>query len=326
MLSRVADNFYWIGRYTERMNTLSRLLIVQVSEVSEDSSDLVSAGWKGIFSSLNIKPPDENLLVDASKMSDDFLLADAYTLVDYLTFEKHHESSIFSYLHKVRENARQNQGQIGDLIWSHINKQYLKMKTIKLQDIWPENITDLYKETLKFTYLFYGLIQDSFYQNVGFQFINFGKNIERFQNITNIFENHLKLLIMTDKEEHDDLISLLLRCGAFHGYRHVHSLDLDFRKVIDFLIYDSSFPLSIKCSYERMKEIVMQIQEKTETNLVIYEKLAYIEAKLKKGYEGQPLFEFLKNLSGLAVQLHQDLNDIYLNYKGSFSLIKNEQQ
>lgn len=310
----------------ERINSLSRLLTVQISEMSEDSPDFVSSSWKGIFSSLNIQPLDHSFEIDTTKMSDDFLLADAYTLVDYLTFETHHENSILAYLQKIRENARQNQEQINHLIWPHINKKYLEIKNIELQDIWPDKILSFYKDTLEFTYLFYGLIQSSFYQDAGFHFIELGKNIERFQNTARIFETHLQLLMMTDKKEHDDLIGLLLRCGAFHSYRKVHSLQLDFRKVIDFLLYDSHFPFSLRFSYQKIKVSIQNIHGKTKSNFPIYEQLEKIDSLLKEGYKGSPLFKFLNSLYKEAYQINQDLNNIYLNYKSLLPLIKNDQQ
>jgi len=248
MLSRTANNFYWMGRYIERANTLSRLLLIQVNEISEDSPEFLSSGWKGIFSSLNIVPPHENLLIDSSTQ-DDFLLADAYTLLDYLTFETYHQGSILSYLEKARENAHQNQDKISDLVWSHINKSYLNLKSSHLKDIWPGKITGLYKNILEFSYLFYGLVQDSLYQDKGAYFIELGKNIERFQNTVSIFENHLRLLIMTHKEEQDDLTGLLLRCGAFSNYKQVYSLNINFRKAIDFLIYNPHFTRSLEFCY-----------------------------------------------------------------------------
>ena len=324
MLSRVAGNFYWMGRYIERANALSRLLLVQVNEIPEDSPDFVSSSWKGIFSSLNITPPNDSLLMDSST-KDDFLLADAYTLLDYLTFETHHQGSILSYLEKARENARQNQEKISVLIWPHINKSYLKLKSSNLQDIWPDKITELYKEILESSYLFYGLVQDSLYQNIGADFIELGKNVERFQNTASIFENHLRLLIMAHKKEQDDLVGLLLRCGAFNNYKQVHSLDMNFRKVIDFLIYNPHFTRSLEFCYGRIKKCLSSIQEKNQFNTLIYNCLDCIKEKLEKRYEGMPLPDFLNSLHIESSKMNQEIDSIYFNYKNLSSFIKNEQ-
>ena len=313
-----------MGRYIERANTLARLLSVQINEIPEDSSDFVSSSWKGIFSSLNIIPPNETLLIDSSTQ-DDFLLADAYTLLDYLTFETHHQGSILSCLEKARENARQNQEKISVLVWPHINKSYLKLKSSHLQDIWPDKITGLYKDILEFSYLFYGLVQDSLYQDMGASFIELGKNVERFKNTAGIFENHLRLLVMVHKEEQDDLVGLLLRCGAFNNYKQVHSLNINFRKAIDFLIYNPHFTRSLEFCYREIKKHLNFIQEKNQFNSAIYNQLDSIRKKMERRYEGVPLPDFLNSLYLESYKLNQEIDNIYFNCKSLSSFIRNEQ-
>ncbi len=315
MLSRVANNFYWMGRYVERANCISRLLLVQINEMPQDSPDFVAAGWKGIFDSLKIPGLDGDFLskeIEESPLADDFLLADAYTLVDYLTFETHHPGSILSCLEFARENARQNQEKMTSLMWPHINKTYLRLKKLSLKDLWSDKIIDLYKDIQEFCGLFYGLAQDSLYQDEAVSFIQIGRYLERFQNTASIFENHLSLITRVQKEEEEDLIGLLLRCGAFDNYRQVHSLDLTLRKVTDFLLYASGFSSSLNFCNDKIKEFLSYIEEKGEVNRAIYQSLEKIENNLKNAHSDQPLNEFLNLLYQESVQSAEAIDAVYI--------------
>ena len=313
MLARTASNFYWMGRCIERASCLSQLLIVQMTEIPEDSFDFISAGWEGIFDRFNIAGFKKDFLpnqVKEGETSDDFLLADAYTFVDFLTFETHHSGSILSCLSFARENARQSQEKITKLIWPHINKTYLQAKDMQLKDLWPHKIIDFYKDILKFSYSFYGMTQDSLYQNESVHFIQIGRFLERFQNTTSVFENHIRLMI-NQKEEEEDITGLLLRCGAFDSYRQLYSLDLTFRNTIDFLLYSDRFSSSLRFCTNEIKEALISIEKKGSTP--VHQSLERIEKQLEKGHANQPITDFLNSLYQESVWISEMIDKTYFN-------------
>ena len=328
MLSRVANDFYWIGRYVEKAHCISRLLLVQINEMPADSPDFVSASWQGIFRSLRVQGLEENLLSNdnkKNKVSDDFLLADAYTLVDHLTFETYHQGSISSCLEFVRENARQNQASIPKLMWPPINKIYLQIKSLDLKDLWPGKIIDLYKDILEFSYLFYGLVQDAVYQNEAVHFIQMGRYLERFQNTASLFESHIHFLL-NQKEEESDLMRVLLRCGAFDNYRQIHSLDLTLPKVVDFLLRSPGFTGSLQFCNDRMTELLSIIEGKGVSHTSAYKSLRHVDQKLNQShFEKQDLKKTLNFLYGESFNMNQALNTTYFNQDSFSDLVRVEQ-
>jgi len=328
MLSRVANNFYWMGRYVERVKCLSRLLLIQMNEMPEDSLDFVSISWQMIFDSLKIPKYQKDNLFNSKEqktdiVSDDFLLADAYTLVDYLTFETYHPNSVLSGLKFARENARQNQGKISRMLWPHINKNYLRVKEISLKDLWPNKIIDLYKDILEFSYLFHGLTRDSLYQDEAVHFIHIGEYVERFQNTASLFESHIRLM-MSHKEEEEDLIGLLLRCGAFDNYRQVHSLDLKFRKVMEFLLYNPCFSGSLQFCNREIKKSLSLIEAQGTNNMAVYKSLEQVEQHLNSK-RSRPLVAYLNFLYQESVKMSEAVVQSYLNYK-SFDVFSSHEQ
>ncbi len=313
MLSRVANNFYWMGRYIERASTIARLLLVQISEMPEDSSDFVSASWKGIFDSFKLSDLKKSFLPEPKgekSVSDDFLLADAYTLTDYFTFETHHPVSIYSCFKWARENAIQNQ-DIARSIGLSIHKTYLKLEKTSLKELWPDKMADFYKNILEFSWLFHGLIKDRLYQGLAFHFIHLGIYLERLQNQASIFENHIRLMIQ-HKEEEEDVISLLLRLSALESYRQIHSLDLTLPKVADFLIY-AQFPHSLKFAEEQIRKSLSSIEGIEDPNALPFPSLNKIESQLRASYVGQALPKFLNSFYKNAIAVGESISKIYFH-------------
>lgn len=311
----------------ERTRCLSRLLLVQIQEMPEDSPGFLSASWKGLFYTLKIPILKGGFLVDekeSSELSDDFLMADAYTLVDYLTFESHHKGSLLSYLERTRENARQNREKITSLMWPHINKTYLNVKNQHLEDLWPDQMIDFYKSILEAVYFFYGLVEDSLYHNESFFFIQMGRYLERLQNTSGIIESHVRFML-NHKEEDSDLPGLLLRCEAFDNYRQTHSLDFRFRKVINFLFYDSNFSGSLVFSASRLRKYLSLIEERDKFNSSVYKCLEEIEQPLQSQSLDRPLIQVLSFLYRDAVKLNDSFSNLYLIQKNFDSSMTGDQ-
>jgi uncharacterized alpha-E superfamily protein len=60
MLSRVADNLYWMSRYLERAEHISRLIAVKLETMLEQSHDDADVSWRQVVAALSgdgIVPP-----------------------------------------------------------------------------------------------------------------------------------------------------------------------------------------------------------------------------------------------------------------------------
>ena len=135
MLARVADSFYWMNRYLERVEHIARLIGLQLERLPSSPARDIAEGWRRLFRSLGAHPPGADTYGGAED-EDDFLFADGYTLTDYLTFETANPSSIMFCLMAARENARQVRDTISNAIWSSLNREYLRLQEITLVDVW----------------------------------------------------------------------------------------------------------------------------------------------------------------------------------------------
>src|SRR5262245_12493630 len=112
MLSRVAENVYWMSRYVERAENVARLLDAGFFH----DLDAVGLGGEGRG------PIDSILAILACR--DDFerqhVTGDRDAVLRFLTFERHSPHSMLGLISRARENARGTQEALSAEAWSQL--------------------------------------------------------------------------------------------------------------------------------------------------------------------------------------------------------------
>ena len=184
MLARSAQGLYWMGRYLERAEFLCRLLRLQVEALVDRPVREIHSGWLRIYDTIGREPPGGSRdLVD----SEEFTLADSYTLADDLTFERTTPNSVWSCFVMGRENARQMRPGITSELWTSLNLAYLKIQKLTIQDIWRTSPESFYAETEAAMNTFSGVAAATTYRDDGWRFTQLGRFIERAQTSASLF-------------------------------------------------------------------------------------------------------------------------------------------
>jgi uncharacterized alpha-E superfamily protein len=166
MLSRVADNLYWMSRYLERAEHTARLIDLNLYLALELSPELASAHWQRLLASLRVAlPPDVPML--------------PFQLTHRLTFEPSNADSLVSCVAIARENARQVREQISSEMWEQINQLYLRVKRAAIDQIWNAQPHEFFRAVKEGAHLFQGITDSTLSHAEGWRFIQLGRFIER---------------------------------------------------------------------------------------------------------------------------------------------------
>ncbi len=246
MLSRNAQGLYWMGRYLERAEHLCRLLRLQVETLVDRPIREILFGWSRIYDSLGRQPPGGGLDAGAS---DDYTLADSFTLAGDLTFERTNPGSIRSCFAAGRENARQMRHCISAEMWTCLNLAWLRIRDLDIEDVWAVSPEGFYARTEREIDTFTGVAEATMYRDEGWRFIRFGRSIERAQLCTALL---LAQLAATQSPEDGETsgegwTSLLRACHAFDAYERSYSIEVRPEQVLDLLVTDPLLPGSL-CS------------------------------------------------------------------------------
>ena len=126
MLSRTADNLYWLSRYVERAEYLARILdatqrlsalpLAYVGATNEWESAVATAGCANAFFKLYDEANEENV-------------------TDFLAFSTANSSSIRSCFELARGNARAVRTALTMEMWDAINGTWLELKRWQRPDV-----------------------------------------------------------------------------------------------------------------------------------------------------------------------------------------------
>src|ERR1700676_1946007 len=122
MLSRTAENLYWLARYVERAEYLARTIDATlrvtalpnayVGKTNEWDSALLTAGVSASFYEIHQEADEQNV-------------------VDYLSFSPANPSSIKNCIENARLNSRSVRTALTGEMWDTINSAW-----IELQEVW----------------------------------------------------------------------------------------------------------------------------------------------------------------------------------------------
>ena len=241
MLARSAQGLYWMGRYLERAEHLCRLLRLQVEALVDRPVEEIHYGWSRIYAGLGRQPPGGDLGIEGS---DDYVLADSYTLAGDLTFERSNPDSVRRCLALGRENARQARNCISAEMWTCLNLSWLRIRDIGIEDIWKVSPESFYAETTREIDTFGGVAEATMYRDEGWRFMRIGRFLERSQLLGSFL---LAQLAERDQGGTSDTgwTSLLRVCQAFDTYKRSYSVEVQGDRVLDLLVTDALLPRSL---------------------------------------------------------------------------------
>ena len=208
-------------------------------------------GWIRIYRSINRIPPagDIELILD-----DDFTLADSYTLTDDLTFEASNPDSLLSCFAMARENARQMRQCISAEMWTTLNLSHLRMRNLRIEDIWASSPESFYAQTATEINTFIGVSGISMYRDQGWRFMQLGRFIERAQLLSNLLLNQLQVSETTSDDIETDWTSLLRIYHAFDAYDSRYSVEVHPDQVLNLLATDPLLPNSLSNALGNVKD------------------------------------------------------------------------
>ena len=242
MLSRSARGLYWMGRYLERAQHLSRLLRLQTEALVDRPVNEIHFGWLRIYGSLHRHPPVGSLELLAR---DDYTLADSYTLADDLTFEPTNPDSVRNGISNGRENARHVRHCLSAEMWTCLNRVYLRVRGLGIQDIWASSPERFYAETVADIDTFTGVSAATMYRDEGWRFLNLGRAIERVQLSSALLQAQIVAAERTGDVSEAVWTGLLRLYHALEAYHRTHGLRVEPRQVLDLLATDARLPDSL---------------------------------------------------------------------------------
>jgi uncharacterized alpha-E superfamily protein len=246
MLSRVADSLYWINRYVERAENISRF--VEVSEaMALDCPPGSAEPWLPLIDANGDRELFDQL----------YPTGNSEEVVRFLVRDEKNPSSLVNCIGVARENARQIRDVITTEMWEQINDLHWSIQ--EGERFWDQPPQEQLREIRRGCQLFYGITDATLSRDHSWQFSRLGRLLERADKTTRILDVKYFLLLPSPEDVGGVLDELqwisLLRCaGAYQMFRQSRQQMIEPKAVASFLLLDPSFPRSVRYCLERIKD------------------------------------------------------------------------
>jgi uncharacterized alpha-E superfamily protein len=251
MLSRVADSLYWINRYLERAENISRF--VEVSEaMALDCPPGSAEPWLPLIDASGDRELFDRLCPRGTPED----------VVQFLVRDERNPSSVVNCIAIARENARQIRDVITTEMWEQINAVYWNLQE---DSFWGQPPQEQLREIRRACQLFYGITDATLSRDLSWQFSRLGRLLERADKTTRILDVKYFLLLPSPEEVGgvlDELqwIALLRTAGAYQMFRQSQQRAIAPEPVAAFLLLDPIFPRSVRYCLERISETLRIIR------------------------------------------------------------------
>ena len=252
MLSRTADNLFWLARYIERSENIARLLDVGLrmaslsqeaaGDASEWRSTIVAAGCEASFAAKGRAPT-------------------AQAVIDHLTRDPDNPSSILACLEMARRNARTDRTGITTDMWEAVNSAWLEARTLRDEDFAVENVRRFLEWVKERSLRFGGAALGTMLRNDAYWFTRLGMAIERADSTARILDVKYQVLLPGGDgpggtRDYYQLTSILRSVSAQRAYHWVYRDRLKPRLVADLLILRPEMPRSlVSCCHDLSRHL-----------------------------------------------------------------------
>ncbi len=258
MLSRVADCLFWISRYLERAESISRLLNATFHRELDLASVAPMDDHRPWYTNLAILQQS----LPESLAGENFRPA---AVAEWLTFDMSNPGSIIGCVNRARNNARSIRGSLGPDVWRAINSLYWQLRESEFEHRARHSPFDYYQAVESGCHLFQGVCDATLPHDEGWEFLRLGRNLERTDKTLR------KLLVRyEDLANQDDapLVALewagvLKGANAFEAYQRLHAGRVEPERVIEFLLLDTKFPRSVRFCLEEASHAIASIERYT---------------------------------------------------------------
>lgn len=240
MLSRTADNLFWLARYMERAETTARLLEVG-SRIALIPS---AAGYRNEWDSL----------LQATGTADGFAAkhaeASQKNIEAYLFYDHGNASSVATCITRARENGRIVRTALTSQVWDALNTAFQELRTMEAAKRGSLELTRLTEWTMRHAAMVRGAIEATLLRDAGYDFLNLGYHLERADSTARLMD--VKYYVLLPRADYvgtglDNYqwTTLLRAMSAHRAFHWAYGGEVTAAKIAHFLILNPQCPRAL---------------------------------------------------------------------------------
>ena len=240
MLSRAAENLYWMSRYLERAENTARL-INATSQLLLDMPRGAFFGWDSLIQIVGLGALYQQIYPESNEAN----------VMDFLVSAQRNPGSIHSCVKFARENCRVMRDVLPRELWERVNAMYLASLRQSQNRMGHVERRRMLQDLIRDRQAVSGLLTDCMSHDVAYQFLRLGEHLERADMTTRILDITAAVQLPSGPNNAEHPAAALLWVGvlnsmsAFQMYRRHGSNRVDGEGVVSYLVRDVQFPRAV---------------------------------------------------------------------------------
>jgi uncharacterized alpha-E superfamily protein len=310
MLSRTANDLFWMSREVERAENTARMLDITY-RMSLLPYRVMEPGEKWA------EPWALPLIITGLATSYYQRYADLTpdNVLRFMVLDASNPGSIYASVQSARENARAQRGTITSEMWESLNGTWLEIRNLSFDDIQARGVSDFFDWVKTRSHLFRGVNFGTMIRDEAYSFIRLGTFLERADNTARILDVKYHTLLPSAEAvggavDYYQWSALLRSVSAFESYRKIYRDVITPFRVAEMLILRADVPRSLHACLNQIYDI---LQELSDDERLEPERLAgEIHAQLHYGKTEkiitaglhEYLMDFLERMQALNVEIN----------------------
>jgi uncharacterized alpha-E superfamily protein len=244
MLSRTAENLFWMARYIERAESTARLITM-----GQRMAVLPASGFRDEWRSVLRVTDSVGYLGEGPVSEED--------IVRILLLDPDNPGSIQSCLVRARANAKSVRTKLTQEMWEALNLSWRRFEGLQAAEA-RGDLAALIDWVKTRASIFRGAAETGMLRHAGHDFMRIGGAIERAQMTLRLLEvKYYVLLPETDVvgggRDHYQWTSVLHALSGSRAYHHVYGAVYTPARIADFLMVDRAFPRSVAYCVDQIR-------------------------------------------------------------------------
>lgn len=252
MLSRIANNLFWMGCYIERVEHSARFTKVNYFAALDAPANISNKFSINSLLRMNGTVGKKTTSVENA--------------LNQIGFDKENPNSIINCVTAVRENARSARDILSTELWETINRYYHFTLNYDSEAFSKTNLFDFSQKIIEQTSIIKGRIDSTLIHNDSWLVISLGIFVERCSQILRIISTKLEDLKKIKNDDNSLAIryhqieTMLRSLESFDMSRKFYRQAPDLENSLEFLLLNPKFPRSILSCSKKIKKLIVELE------------------------------------------------------------------
>ncbi len=309
MLSRVAENIYWMARYLERIEDTARMINTMTNLLLDLPRD-AEVEWHELVKVVGAEEEFTELFEDNH---------DEHAVMRFLISDRRHSGSLVNCIRSARENARVTRDILPLEFWEQLNELHIYASDHVKGQIGRRKRNDILTKLTRSCQGMTGVVLAALPHDDAYQFLRLGRNLERADMSSRILDVAAAQLLA----EEDDInpafsnlrwINVLKSLNAFQGYRQQGRIGVQGVYVVDYLLQNDAFPRSIRHCVRELEACCAKVPRPEAIQKQLQGMLKQLDRIAKQHLKRSQLHAFVDDLQLELGKLHTQITDTYFAF------------